>query len=111
MYHFVRTNLVAGKGTDSTSKLDVNLNIIMAAWLESQFMQKYAYMHMTPILTLQPLKNGERGILLGMCQTYQLSKIIRQLLAFITLKEVEPFFKTISNLILVVFHIHKKSIP
>lgn len=46
----------------------------MAAWLKSQFMQKYAYMHMTPILTLQSMKNGERGILLGMYQTYQLLK-------------------------------------
>lgn len=46
----------------------------MAAWLESQFMQKYAYMHMPPILTLQPLKFVGRGILLGMCQTYQILK-------------------------------------
>lgn len=32
MYYFVRTNLVAGKGTDRTSKLAVNLNINLL-WL------------------------------------------------------------------------------
>lgn len=82
----------------------------MAAWLESQFMQKYAYMHMPPILTLQPLKFVGRGILLGMCQTYQILNIItfifKQLLAFMSLKEGGPFFNFISNL-LMVFHLHK----
>lgn len=71
----------------------------MAAWLESQFMQKYAYMHMPPILTLQPLKFVGRGILLGMCQTYQILNIItfifKQLLAFMSLKEGGPFFLTL----------------
>lgn len=56
------------------AKCQLEHNLIMAAWLESQFMQKYAYMHMPPILTLQPLKFVGRGILLGMCQTYQILK-------------------------------------
>lgn len=56
------------------AKCQLEHNLIMAAWLESQFMQKYAYMHMPPILTLQPLKFEGRGILLGMCQTYQILK-------------------------------------
>lgn len=56
------------------AKCQLEHNLFMAAWLESQFMQKYAYMHMPPILTLQPLKFVGRGILLGMCQTYQILK-------------------------------------
>lgn len=51
-------------------------------------------MHMPPILTLQPLKFVGRGILLGMCQTYQILNIItfifKQLLAFMSLKEGGP---------------------
>lgn len=56
------------------AKCQLEHNLIMAAWLESQFMQKYASMHMPPILTLQPLKFVGRGVLLGMCQTYQILK-------------------------------------
>lgn len=78
----------------------------MAAWLESQFMQKYAYMHMPPILTLQPLKFVGRGILLGMCQTYQILKYHHfHIQAIAGIHEFKGRW-TNSNL-LMVFHLHK----
>lgn len=93
------------------AKCQLEHNLIMAAWLESQFMQKYASMHMPPILTLQPLKFVGRGILLGMCQTYQILKYHHfHIQAIAGIHEFKGrwtiFFNFISNL-LVDFHLHK----